>query len=299
VFLLAFVMSAVFLGRLTSSMTQLHMLGSKDSERIQVLKRYLRKNEISSVLSMRVQHNAQHALAERHRFMEEDEVELLGVVSDPLRAELHFELYAPVLAVHPFFASYVEACPQVLRKVCHSAMSQLLVSSGDVVFMPGEVPTDPRMLVICSGRLRYQQLMGQVMSVEVGGWISEAVLWTGWTYRGMLTATSDCRLCVLRAAKFREIAETFEHTGFNVRSYAKAFVAGMNSGQIDISDLPFDDKAEDLLGTIRELTVREDKRPSVQTLQSLPVESLRLRPSRGAAAPKGGAWKKSVLMGAG
>lgn len=250
VFLVAFVVAAVFLGRLTSSMTKLHMLASKDFEKLHVLRRYLQKNRISGRLARRVQHNAHHALFERQRFMEESTVELLEVISDSLRAELHFELYSPVLAVHPFFRAYIEACPQVIQRLCHAGLSQLLVSAGDVVFMLGEVPVQPRMLIVCSGRLTYHYATGAVMYVEPGQWISEAVLWTSWVYRGMLTAASDCRLCVVNAAKFQELADTLDHPDFDLKMYAQAFIDSMNSGMMECSDLPFGDDCETLMEAI-------------------------------------------------
>merc|ERR1711920_680029 len=97
----------------------------------------------------------QHAISEQQRFMPEDKVELLGLVSEPLHMELHFELFCPILNVHPFFSRYIEECPPVMRKVCHLAMKTVQISSGDVVFNCGEIPLLPRMYFICSGELRY------------------------------------------------------------------------------------------------------------------------------------------------
>jgi len=256
-FLLAFVMAAVFVGRLTSSMTQLHMLSRKDMEKFQVLKRYLHKNEISAALSMRVMHNAQHALMETQRFMEESRVELLNIISEPLRAELHFELYAPVLAVHPFFRCFIDACPQVMTKLCHKAMSQLLVSTGDVLFMPGEVPSPPRMFFVCSGELSYHYVNGAVVYVQAGQWLSEAVLWASWTHQGMLKAASDCRLVLLDANIFVHLSEVFDHD-FDVRKYARTFVECMNKGLFDPSDLPYREDSDEIMEVISALqTVRE------------------------------------------
>jgi len=260
VFLVAFVMAAVFVGRLTSSMTQLHMLSRKNVEKFQVLKRYLHKNEISAILSMRVIHNAQHALAETQRFMEESRVELLSIISDPLRVELHFELYSPVLAVHPFFRCFIDACPQVMKKICHKAMSQLLVSTGDIIFMPGEIPSPPRMFIICSGELSYHFVSGAVAYVQVGQWISEATLWTSWTHQGMLKAASDCRLCLLDATAFLQLAETVDHD-FDVRKYARTFLESMNKGNIDVSDLPYNEDAEEIMEVISALSSKEWSAP--------------------------------------
>lgn len=260
VFLLAFVMAAVFVGRLTSSMTQLHMLSRKDVERFQALRRYLSKNEISGYLSMRVIHNAQHALQETQRFMEESRVELLTLISDPLRVELHFELYSPVLAVHPFFSIFIEAAPQVMKKVCHKAMSQLLVSDGDILFMPGEVPSPPRMIIVCSGELSYTYINGAIAYVQAGQWISEAVLWVQWTHQGMLKASKDCRLCILDGTKFCQIADTFDHD-FDLRVYARTFVACMNDGSMDPSDLPWDDACTELMEAVEALAPHVESSP--------------------------------------
>jgi len=257
-FILSFVMATVFVGRLTSSMTQLHMLSRKDLEKFQTLKQYLMKNAISTTLTMRIMHNAQHALSEKQRFMEESRVELLHIISEPLRVEVHFELYAPVLQVHPFFRCFIEACPQVMKKVCHKAMSLLAVSNGDVIFMLGEVPTPPRMFIICSGELSYHSLSGAVAYVESGQWISEATLWVNaWTHQGMLKAVSDCRLCVLDAQKFVELTEAFDFD-FDVRSYARTFVKCMNSGAIDSTDLPYWEDAEEIMEAIASLTPQRD-----------------------------------------
>jgi len=272
VFILAFVLASVFVGRLTSSMTQLHMLSKKDVEKFQVLKRYLSKHEISSALAVRVIHNAQHALAETQRFMEENRVELLGMISEPLRVELHFELYAPVLCVHPFFRVFCETCPQVMKKVCHAAMSQLLVSTGDVVFMPGEAPCPPQMFILCSGEMSYHFMSGAMAFVEAGQWLSEATLWTSWVHQGMLKAASDCRLCRLDALKFLALTDSFD-LDFDIRTYARTFVTGMNAGHIDFSDLPYNEDADDIYQVLSGL---EKPRPSymddgTQNVQQTPL----------------------------
>merc|ERR1711862_676735 len=146
-------------------MTRLHIISSNESEQVMVLRRYLRQNGVSKKLAVRVQHNAQHALQERRRFMPEGSVELLGIVSEPLRVELHFEIYSGVLAAHPFFARYIEECPQIMCRVCHCAMSELLVSHGDTIFTAGETPQYPKTYIVCSGTLQYVSLTGNVARV--------------------------------------------------------------------------------------------------------------------------------------
>jgi len=243
VFLMAFWSGAVFLSILTSSMTQLYIMGSQATQQLTTLKRYLSQNQISKGLALRVHRNAQHAMAVRQRAMPEDAVGLVDLVSEPLRVELHFEMYSPKLSVHPFLAKYTRECPHVLRKVCHSAMSMTTDSSGDVLFHPGEVAE--RMIIVNNGTLEYNfcepGTAGKTSTTKVGPnqWLSEMALWTNWAHRGLLTAVEDSLLFLLDAKKFQAIVGHFEHVGFNPQDYAVKFVELMNNSATEVTDLPF------------------------------------------------------------
>merc|ERR1712061_859187 len=76
----------------------------------------------------------------------EDFVQVMQLVSGPLRMDLHFEIYSPSLSAHPFFALYMIACEYITKRICHKAMSMSFLSPGDVVFNTGEIPTHPKML---------------------------------------------------------------------------------------------------------------------------------------------------------
>merc|ERR1712032_715881 len=99
--------------------------------------------------------------------------------------------YMPVLELHPFFHEYVKRCPQVMRKVCHTSMSSLLVSAGDVIFNCGEKPSHPAMYIICSGAFEYIPIHGEVTKREQEHWLSEHVLWVQWVHHGVLKASTD------------------------------------------------------------------------------------------------------------
>lgn len=257
VYLVAFMMGAVLVGSLTSSMTQLRMLANEKSTKLLLLRRYLNDNTISTRLALRVQRNAQHAMIEQQRYIPEVNVELLNMVSEPLRIELHFELYAKILMNHPFFEEYIYTCPHIMQKVCHSAATMTMVSIGDIIFNVGEIPPKPKMIVLVSGALHYRSLgahgsasrcrksrRGATMAdktklgtnLNPGQWVAEAVMWTHWMHRGVLTATTDCRLCLLDAQKFGETVGAFDHDGFNPKLYAAQYVKGLNSGE-ELSDL--------------------------------------------------------------
>ena len=108
--MVAFVMAATFVSHLTSSMTQLNIMTSRQMVQLASLRRFLVENGISDLLAVRLRRNAQHAIVQHQRCIKEEGVELLSHVSGPLRVELHFEIYSPIFAVHPFFSCYTVEC---------------------------------------------------------------------------------------------------------------------------------------------------------------------------------------------
>merc|ERR1712232_1407561 len=104
-------------------MTKAHLITNAQAQQLVALRRYLGENLISPGLARRLQLSAQHALVEQQRAMPEDKVDLLRLVSEPLRMDLHFEQYGIWLSVHPFINLYMEECPAEMRKICHVAVS--------------------------------------------------------------------------------------------------------------------------------------------------------------------------------
>jgi hypothetical protein len=200
---------------------------------------------------MRVQRNALHAISEQQRLMGEKNVEYLHVISEPLRVELHFEMYSPVVEVHPFFLEYTCQCQVVMQKVCHEAMSTLLVSREDIIFSNGEISDKPQMYIICNGEFDYNSIFEQKATLYVEQWLAESALWIHyWMHRGTLKGKMDGRLCVVAAKRFGEIVRQFEQPErFNPRKYAEEFVSELNAMQKngdEITDLPLDGLEERL-----------------------------------------------------
>jgi len=169
--------------------------------------------------------------------------ELMGLVSEPLRVELHFEMFAEPLHSHSFFARYIEECPHVMRKVCHSCMTMTTVSVGDILFNAGEIASKPKMLLINHGILTYvfgSSANPQKTGLEKGHWVCEASLWVPWVHRGMLTATKDSSMYELNGVEFQSIVSSFEHSaGFDPMKYAIRFLDELNSlPKEEVSDLP-------------------------------------------------------------
>jgi len=241
VLLFAFLFSALFVSSITTAMTRIQVLASQQASQQSALRRYLADNGISTSLAVRVQRNAQHAMCERKKQAPESSIELLQLVSEPLRAELHWEVRAPILTSHPFFASYKEVNPAGVRKTCHSAVSLLPVSHGDIIFSDLETSTCPRMFFVAGdGVLQYVSDAAGTGYLRQGCWAGEAALWTRWMHRGTLRADTDCTLLALDAEKFSKIVSPYPTS--HAQHYAEAFVQCLNDCAIsDLTDLQTSD----------------------------------------------------------
>jgi len=227
IWIVAFNVAAIIVSTLTSSLTQLHIIGGARSRQLSMLRKYLKQNAISSNLALRMQRSAQHALSAD---LTADLIELLPVVSESLRAEMHFEMYSVALRNNPFFAWCITDSPQVMRRICHYAMTTLLLSNGDIVFTKGEAPSEPKAYMVMKGNLEYLWA-GQATQIFEKTWVAEACLWTSsWRHQGALTATNDAKLASLDVKTFHEIAQRFQdHATFDAKVYAMDFVTHINT----------------------------------------------------------------------
>lgn len=257
VLVFAFVVATWLVSSITSNMTRLHIISRGQQAQIALLRRYLSCRHISQQLSARVQLNAAHALEMKHNNVQEGDVELLHVVSEPLLMELHFEIYSPILLLHPFFHAYYVSAASVMRKICHVCVHTMTLMAGDVLFQNGEVPTNRHMLFCKQGRMRYEHASRESQFAEHNTmksldsrfgnpknsmvhnnqWACEAVVWTNWVYCGTLQATDVTDLMVLDGEMFCMIANKYQGPLFRPFSYAEKYVTKLNEQALRATDL--------------------------------------------------------------
>merc|ERR1719215_190623 len=115
-------------------------------------------------------------MSEQKRNAPEASVELLQLISEPLRVELHFEIHASVLMKHPFFDCYYAVNAVGIQKLCHQAAANVSISNGDVLFCDLESPGEqPQVYFLVSGQLEYMHHGMCFERVEPGHWAGEAV----------------------------------------------------------------------------------------------------------------------------
>lgn len=238
-------MSASIISSLTTSMTRLSIVAAGEAQQFALLAEYLAQNEISPRVALRVQRNARYALQEQKRHTSEQDVELLALVSQPLRIELHYEVHMPWLRKHPFFKHFGEQRPELMRKVCHAAISSLSISNGDLLFSQG-VTNVQHMYFLITGKLLYSQTQirddifagRKRTSVLVGDWACEAVLWTSWSHFGSMRAKTESQLMMLTSEVFRTIASDFKSSLLFAGHYASSFVESLNTvPELELTDL--------------------------------------------------------------
>ncbi|CAE7236232.1 SKOR [Symbiodinium sp. KB8] len=204
--LMAYILAVVFISSMTSAMTRLYLITGIQAGHQRVLRWFLIDNGISRQLTARIHSNLKASLTAQSHAVPETEVEFLQLVSENLRMELHCEMYGPALRHHPLLAPMTA---QMVKQLCHTAISLALISHGDLVFIQGEVPVEPRMVFITDGDLVYfRSGKFESMSVHPGDHAAEPVLWTDWLHHGTLrVASMRVRLLLLSAKTFQELAQ--------------------------------------------------------------------------------------------
>eukprot|EP00928_Gymnodinium_smaydae_P081209 TRINITY_DN64765_c0_g1_i1.p1 TRINITY_DN64765_c0_g1~~TRINITY_DN64765_c0_g1_i1.p1 ORF type:complete len:750 (-),score=157.36 TRINITY_DN64765_c0_g1_i1:85-2334(-) len=228
----------VMVSSFTSTLTHRYIIGGNGARQVATLKLYLKQNHIPKNLTKRVCRNAKHALSGD---LTQERVDLLSVISEPLKKEISFEMYSRILGWHPFFRDCLHDGAQMMQRVCNVACSMLLLAEKDVVFSLGEEPPEPKMYMVVAGSLEYLDAQGETTIVTAKTWLAEPCLWTQWQHQGTLTATSNVKLTMLDSNLFQDVCKRYMRkpspNGFTPKRYAGEYVSQLNQ-QTFLSDLP-------------------------------------------------------------
>merc|ERR1719193_668564 len=168
-------------GSITGSLTQLRAMKEEAAKQFWQLRRYLRKNQVPLLLSLRINRYLEHAWQQQARASDHSRVTILAMLSEQLQSELQSAVTVPHLEIHPLFHYISKVCPVTMQRLAASAMSKMPVAANDSIFLPGEKAT--HVYFMSEGRLAYiQRPVGQEESkkehVDAGEhWIAEPVLW--------------------------------------------------------------------------------------------------------------------------
>eukprot|EP00929_Paragymnodinium_shiwhaense_P013886 TRINITY_DN121733_c0_g1_i1.p1 TRINITY_DN121733_c0_g1~~TRINITY_DN121733_c0_g1_i1.p1 ORF type:complete len:1158 (+),score=235.05 TRINITY_DN121733_c0_g1_i1:62-3535(+) len=249
--LLVFVASACAVSSITSSMTHLSIVTAQESNKMAALRKFLLENCISDTVSLRVQRNIKCALHELKKNVSETQIELLDLISEPLRVEIHFEMHRPLLSQHPLFNTLTEVSPPMIRQMCHRALARISLSKGDILFTQGEMMVEPGMYFIKEGCIKYTQMDAEEAEVVMPpSWLCEGALWANvWEFLGNGRAREDTVLMFLIAERLAVVTKPFSACQQYMSRYAKEFCDRLCGTPLpELTDLPDDQ--------IREMVMR-------------------------------------------
>jgi len=255
-------------------MTHLRNRTADETRQFWLLRRYLKDLNITKMTSLRVQRYLEFAYRRQQQRVQEKEVALLALLSQPLRYEVKHESFAPHLFMHPLFMAIGEQ-----TKAFTESLQAVSLANKDVCFATGQAAVN--MWFVVDGELFYtvqedeedldddeaisnsdgsstghketgqsdfmpfssytdeeeESLCEEGLNSRVaeGQWITEAVLWTPWIHLGDLQAITDCQLITVDANSFGSAVRNATSLWSVLHRYGLAFVLELNT--ISRSDL--------------------------------------------------------------
>mmetsp|Transcript_54410 Transcript_54410/g.126995 ORF Transcript_54410/g.126995 Transcript_54410/m.126995 type:complete len:768 (+) Transcript_54410:89-2392(+) len=248
----ALVVFSVFVSSTTSLITKLMGLHSSQSYKLRQLNTFLRQNYFPLEFRDRVDRWVHHTLESEHAQIRQEDVELLNLLSKPLREEVRAYVHLKTLHGHSFMKLVSSANKSLIRKVSNEAAESTSFAKGDVIFTFGE--SIDRMGFVVSGKLLYQRRWNPCETTSDGGgskliardWFCEVALWTKWHGCGTMEAEEDCQLLEVNASTFRNIVLSNRIMAKFARLYAEAVVDDLNAlAQADVAT--YSESLDDLI----------------------------------------------------
>jgi len=220
----ALITFSTFISSITTAMTTLRRLNFERSKQRDSIRRYVSENRVSLELSNRIT-----AFLRTHNFLakrrvHESDIQVFKVLPEPLRVQLHWEVYTPRITPHPFFHHFDSVDAHGFLEICHLAMSEEHVGTCQELFTLGSTGT--KMHFVQSGVLEYYHGKIDMHPFEVteGQWVCEATLWIRWEHRGRLSAVTPSEFVSMDAGRFRAVVTRRPHMRGACREYAVNFM---------------------------------------------------------------------------
>jgi len=264
----ALVAFSAFVSTVTAGVVQLRNMQSEQSRQFWLLRRYLRDWSVRTGFRLRVIHYLEYAYNKQRQRVQEKDVALLQLLSEPMREELRHETLHVHLMHHPLFAR----CHDNMRTFS-KALECKNLATGDPVFLCGEQASG--MVFLSSGTLKYflgevddgtevanghegspdsdgvlVQSVNSLSSLDsgsnqdgpdyiyVGQWVAEVALWCSWVHLGDLHAMSECQVICVDKTTFAQSIRTQRWMWASMRRYAANFLRRLNQlCSEDLTDL--------------------------------------------------------------
>jgi len=152
----------------------------------------------------------------------ESDIASLKTLPEGILMRLRIEVHMPVIERHALFKQCVQDEPSMVYRLCHRAITERGLASGEELFRFGVRCS--RMYFMVSGESKYVLGFGEDEPYKVGPgqWLCEAALWVEWEHRGSLHARSTCEISQLDATEFSTIMTRSQHL-YEIQRYARIY----------------------------------------------------------------------------
>eukprot|EP00929_Paragymnodinium_shiwhaense_P097470 TRINITY_DN59136_c0_g1_i1.p1 TRINITY_DN59136_c0_g1~~TRINITY_DN59136_c0_g1_i1.p1 ORF type:complete len:762 (+),score=79.52 TRINITY_DN59136_c0_g1_i1:76-2361(+) len=237
--LFAFCGGGYFVSSITTTMSELQRLREGQTRKMHILREYIRDNNISSSLSMRVKNYVE---TNTSRAREVNTKQIAEFLPAPLVADLRLEAWSPIVAAHPKLITLMTWTPRFLWSLCKTALMETVVFPGDTVFATGD--SAEKMFFVIMGAMTYtvgrsitSNSSADSEDIRSGQWLSEAALWTQWRHKGELCGEADSTLLTLDAEQLILLARGHRSSAVEMAYYAHLFVKALNEIGDGVTDL--------------------------------------------------------------
>ena len=250
VLLIAMISFSSFVSILTALIAELRKISSDETRQFWLLRRYLRDWSVDRAVALKVRRYLEYAYAFQRQRVQAKDVQLLSLLSEPLRDEMRHAQVSANLVLHPLFRQ----CNTRI-KLFSKALVESGLARGDLLFACGEEAKC--MYFLAWGRLSYslghfaQPLPGSPSSdilpnqdeedtehLYEGHWVSEPVLWVEWLHLGDAQACTECQLLAVPKDMFSEAIASSRPLFRCLREYAARFVDYLNRlADFELTDL--------------------------------------------------------------
>ncbi|CAE7151700.1 CNGA3 [Symbiodinium necroappetens] len=224
------------LASVSASMTALRNLQGDSKKQFWLLRRYLRRKQVTTQSRVRIIKFLEHVVMIQAKTVKSSDVSLLGKLSQPLKELLEYEVHKETVMLHPFFHYLGECVHSLMVKLCAATLAQVQFALQDCIFRAGDL--GEHMYFITSGTAKYAY-----QELHEGDWMAEASLWTQWSHRGLLVISSQPTVLLLLSSQgFGNVMRMSQSSYVLCRRFVFAFVAELNAMESkgEASDMPWD-----------------------------------------------------------
>lgn len=189
---------------ITAAMNKLRALNASRVKEERDVRDFLRRHRVSLRFERRIWAFFRQSYQTATKYTREDEIRFFVMLPEPLRLQLHTEMYCHFVKLNPAFYEAYKVDSALIHSVCHCALSERHVSRGTDVF--GATSNAETAYLPRAGLLEYSAKFVDVeVVVDEEEWIAEGALWTHWFYMGTLTAAQNSTLLALDNKAFHRV----------------------------------------------------------------------------------------------